>query len=68
VTAPTTVVLGCDDRIVPPEQSRAVAAAAAGGARLVEVSGADHNDRALLDGDQLIAAIVDLADRCGPPR
>jgi len=68
VKAPTTVVYGSDDTIVPPEQSRAAAAAATGAARLVEVAGADHNDRALLDGTQLIAAIVDLADRCAPPR
>ena len=61
---PTAVVYGSDDRIVPPEQSRAVAAAAAGPTRVVEIEGADHNDRVLLDGAELIAAIVDLADRC----
>ena len=66
VRAPTTVVYGSDDTIVPPEQSRAVAAAATGAARLVEVANAGHNDRALLDGTELIAAIVDLADRVTP--
>jgi hypothetical protein len=29
---------------------------------------ADHNDRALLDGPALIAAVVELADRCTPAR
>jgi fermentation-respiration switch protein FrsA (DUF1100 family) len=62
VRVPTTVVYGTDDSIVPPAQSRAVAAAAAGPSRLVPVDGADHNDRALLDGDQLIGAVVALAD------
>jgi fermentation-respiration switch protein FrsA (DUF1100 family) len=60
---PTTIVLGTDDVIVPAELSRAVAAKAAGPTRLVEIEGADHNDRALLDGRELIAAVVDLASR-----
>jgi alpha-beta hydrolase superfamily lysophospholipase len=68
VKVPTTVVCGTDDRIVPVEQSRAVAAAGAGTTRLVEIEGADHNDPALLDGGALIAAVVDLADRCAPTR
>ncbi len=63
VAAPTTVVLGTRDRVVPPEQSRAVAAAAAQLHRLVEVGGADHNDRVLLDGDPVVAAVLELADR-----
>jgi pimeloyl-ACP methyl ester carboxylesterase len=68
VRVPTTVVYGSEDRIVPPEQSRAVAAAAPGPTRLVEIEGADHNDPALLDGAPLIAAVIDLADRCAPAR
>jgi fermentation-respiration switch protein FrsA (DUF1100 family) len=63
VPVPTTVVYGSRDGIVPPEQSRAVAEAAPGPTRIVEVKGADHNDPALLDGQQLIAAVVELADR-----
>jgi uncharacterized protein len=63
VQVPTTVVYGSHDSIVPPEQSRAVAQAARGLTRVVEVQGAEHNDRALLDGEELIAAIVDLADQ-----
>ncbi|MFJ6675779.1 alpha/beta hydrolase [Actinosynnema sp. NPDC091369] len=59
VDAPVTVVYGSADSIVPPEQSRAVAAAA--GASTVEVAGADHNDRVLLDGVRLVDAITALA-------
>jgi uncharacterized protein len=61
VRVPTTVVLGDADSIVPPAQSRAVAAAAASLHRLVEVPGADHNDRELLDGDALVDAVLELA-------
>ena len=63
VSVPTTVVYGTRDSIVPPDQSRAVAAAAAGLTRVVAIEGADHNDRALLDGAQLIGAVIELADR-----
>jgi len=63
VRAPTTVVYGGRDSIVPPEQSRAVAEASAGLHRLVEVPGADHNDAVLLDGDRVVAAVVELAER-----
>ena len=62
VDVPVTVVLGTEDSIVPPEQSRAVAAAAPRLRRLVEVPGSDHNALALLDGDALVEAVVDLAD------
>ncbi len=61
VDVPTTVVHGGADSIVPPEQSRAVAAAAARLHRLVEVPGADHNDPVLLDGDALVSAVLELA-------
>ncbi len=68
VQVPTTVVYGSRDSIVPPEQSRAVAAVAAGETRVVEIAGADHNDPALLDGEKLIEAVVELAKRvCQPP-
>jgi uncharacterized protein len=56
VLAPVVVVAGADDEIVPAEQSRAVASAA--GARYVEVPGARHNDPALGDGPELVAAVV----------
>jgi uncharacterized protein len=61
VDVPTTVVLGSDDSIVPPDQSRAVAGAAARLHRLVEVPGADHNDAVLLDGEALLSAVLELA-------
>jgi fermentation-respiration switch protein FrsA (DUF1100 family) len=61
VDVPTTVVYGTADTIVPPDQSRAVAHAAARLHRLVAVPGADHNDLALLDGPELIDAVVELA-------
>jgi pimeloyl-ACP methyl ester carboxylesterase len=66
VAAPTTVVYGSGDTIVPPAQSRQVAGAAAQLQRLVEVPGADHNDPGLADGAPLVAAVVELADRTDP--
>jgi uncharacterized protein len=65
VHVPITVVYGTRDSIVPPEQSLAVARAVRGGARVVAVENADHNDGALLDGAELIDAVVDLAERLG---
>lgn len=65
VDVPVTVVLGTRDSIVPPEQSRSVADAAPRLRELVEVAGADHNDQALLDGGDLVDAVVDAADRIG---
>ena len=63
IKVPTTIVYGTADSIVPAEQSRTVASRAAGrSVSVVAVPGADHNDRALLDGPRLIDAIVDLAD------
>jgi fermentation-respiration switch protein FrsA (DUF1100 family) len=61
VRAPTAVVYGSADTIVPPAQSVAVAAAAGGPVHAVEVVGADHNDAALLEGNELVAAVFDLA-------
>jgi pimeloyl-ACP methyl ester carboxylesterase len=61
VRAPTTVVYGAADTIVPPQQSRQVADAAARLHRRIEVPGAGHNDAALLDGRALVDAVVELA-------
>lgn len=61
VRVPTAVVYGSRDTIVPAALSRTVAASAAGPVTEVEVEGAGHNDRALLDGPELIAAVVSLA-------
>jgi pimeloyl-ACP methyl ester carboxylesterase len=56
VTAPIHVVAGESDEIVPPAQSRAVAAAA--GASYVEVPQARHNDLDLSHGPLVIDAVV----------
>jgi len=63
VNVPTIVVYGTQDSIVPPVQSRAVARAASGPTQVIAVEGADHNDLVLLNGRELIDAIVVLADR-----
>jgi fermentation-respiration switch protein FrsA (DUF1100 family) len=63
VAVPTGVVFGTADSIVPPSQSRQVASRAAGPVVLVAVDGADHNDRTLLDGPELIGAVVAVAER-----
>lgn len=62
VEAPVTVVYGSADSLIPPEESRAAAAAVPNLRTLVEVEGAGHNDAALLDGPQLIDAVMDMAD------
>jgi fermentation-respiration switch protein FrsA (DUF1100 family) len=59
VNVPTVVVYGTADSIVPPEQSRAVVERAAGPTTVVVVAGADHNDAALVDGTQVVGAVVD---------
>ncbi|GID94707.1 alpha/beta hydrolase [Amorphoplanes digitatis] len=61
ITAPTLVIYGTADTIVPPAQSLTVAQEAAGRVRVLAVEGADHNDASLRDGDQLVDAIADLA-------
>jgi uncharacterized protein len=65
VAVPTTVIYGTRDSVVPPDQSRAVAHAAAGLKRVVVIEGADHNDSVFLDGAQLIEAVVELAGYSG---
>jgi uncharacterized protein len=62
VSAPTVVVYGTADSIVPPAQSIAVAEAATGPVRGVAVERADHNDASLIGGPQLIDAVRHLAD------
>jgi pimeloyl-ACP methyl ester carboxylesterase len=67
VNVPTTIVYGTKDTIVPPEQSRVVGKAAGDRTTIIGVEGAGHNDLALLDGRQLIQAIVALADQIDGP-
>jgi uncharacterized protein len=57
VTAPTTVVYGTADSIVPPGHSRTVFARAANPVRALAVDGADHNDPALTAGPEVVAAV-----------
>jgi fermentation-respiration switch protein FrsA (DUF1100 family) len=68
VKSPVTVVYGTRDSIVPAEQSRAVAEAAPTLRQLLAVKGADHNDPVLLAGNQLINAVVALADHADQTR
>lgn len=61
---PTLVVIGADDTLVPPTLSRELVEAASGPVDVAVVAGAGHNDRALLDGDQMLDAIASfLAER-----
>jgi uncharacterized protein len=55
VEVPTLVVAGGADAIVPTRLSRQVARAV--GAEYVEIAGADHNDRTLLDGAEYLDAV-----------
>ncbi|MFG1704398.1 alpha/beta hydrolase [Nonomuraea sp. M3C6] len=63
VRAPVVVLYGTRDTIVPPSLSRAVAQSARGQVTTVEVPGADHNDLAMLNGPEVVGAVVELADR-----
>ena len=62
VNALTVIIYGTVDSIVPPEQSLRVAAAAPKLHRLIPISGADHNDLALIAGDDVVRAVAELAD------
>ncbi len=62
---PVSVVWGNWDTLVPPGQSRLVADKARRLVAAVEVQGADHNDQTLLDGKQLVDAVVQLAEHVG---
>ena len=64
---PTLVIYGTADTVVPPEQSRAVADGAGGPVETLVVPGADHNDRILLDGPEMIGAVTSLAERVSCP-
>jgi fermentation-respiration switch protein FrsA (DUF1100 family) len=59
VDVPTVVLLGTNDSVVPPAQSREVATAAR--AKLIEIGGADHNDEVLVSGPQVIDAVLSVS-------
>ena len=63
VEAPVLVVLGTEDEIVPPEQSRRVHAAAPAADALVEVQGAGHHATELRIGEDAIGPIADAVTR-----
>ena len=58
IRAPLLVIAGGQDRIVPIDNSRRLYDAAAAPKTLLVLPGADHNDHALLAGDEMIGAIV----------
>lgn len=65
LTVPVLVVAGGADTIVPEELSREVHAAASEPKRFVTVDRAGHNDRALLDGDTFVTAILEFLTEHG---
>jgi fermentation-respiration switch protein FrsA (DUF1100 family) len=58
VRAPVLVIAGGRDQIVPVDHSRRLYDAAAPPKTLLVIPGADHNDDALLAGDEMVQAIV----------
>lgn len=67
---PVAVVVGDEDRTVPPGLSRAVADAAREAPRMVVdvvVPGAGHNDVALTSGPELVGAVIEVAGVGGAP-
>ncbi len=60
IKVPTVVIYGSADSLVPPSQSREVAAAAGGPCTVIEIPGAEHNEAVLIDGPQVIDAVVSL--------
>lgn len=65
VACPVLVIAGDRDRIIPIEQSRRLYEALAGPKRLITIAGADHNDAALLDGDDMMRAIAEFLQTLG---
>lgn len=67
VTCPTLVIAGERDSIIPIAQSRRLYGALTVEKRFVAIRGADHNDAALFDGEQLIAALLDFLAQLQAP-
>lgn len=59
---PLLVIAGSADRIIPTRQSREVYEAASEPKQLVVIEGADHNDRELAAGPELIEAVTSFLD------
>ena len=67
VSCPVLILAGERDAIVPLRESKRLYDAAPEPKRLVVISGADHNDDALLVGERLIAETLGfVADTAGP--
>lgn len=67
VEAPLLVIAGSDDRIVPTRLTLDLYDAAHEPKQLVVIEGAGHNDAALLDGAEMIEAVVAfLEEALGP--
>lgn len=66
VDSPVLVVAGSADSIVPTGLSRELYEAASEPKELLVIDGASHNDRALLDGSEMLKAIVEFLDRTVP--
>ncbi|WP_173434357.1 alpha/beta hydrolase [Allosalinactinospora lopnorensis] len=66
VTVPTTVIYGDSDTIIPPKESREVAAAAGKLYEEVVLSGAGHNDPEMFDGAEVVSAVGRLGDEVAP--
>jgi fermentation-respiration switch protein FrsA (DUF1100 family) len=62
VECPVLFIAGERDRIVPVGQTRALHAAARDPKRLLILPGADHNDAALVEGSEMIAATLAFLD------
>lgn len=64
--SPLLVVAGDSDRIVPFEYSRRLYDAATSPKELKIIRGADHNDYALLAGDEMLDAVLEFVNRHVP--
>lgn len=65
VGVPTLVIAGDADSIVPVGQSRSIYEAIAGEKKLLVIPGADHNDPALVTGNEVIREIIDFITTAG---
>lgn len=67
IDVPVIVIAGSADTIVPPGQSQAVYDAAGQPKDFLLIGGAGHNDRELLDGEEMITGIVNFLNNATPP-
>jgi uncharacterized protein len=63
VEAPTLVVAGTDDEIIPYSQSVRLYEAASGLKELLAVEGARHNDPVLFHGLEMVSGVADFLTR-----